>query len=93
MQNTLSYHGVTRSPPVSVSLSPLIPSLLGAGGCLCYVCKPNPTELVEKGKMKLLPPYNWSIRQIADEVWGWDITYLLTTLKDSITISVRNMDK
>lgn len=26
------------------------------------------TELVEKGKMKLLPPYNWSIRQVAEEI-------------------------
>lgn len=30
--------------------------------------KPIPNELVEKGKMKLLPPYNWSLRQVADEV-------------------------
>jgi len=25
-------------------------------------------ELVQKGKMRLLPPYNWSLRQVADEV-------------------------
>ncbi len=29
---------------------------------------PIANERVERGKMKLLPPYNWSLRQVADEI-------------------------